>query len=69
MRMKPRPLALLLFAALLLMLAAVATAAPAKTLAPNRMGAKAYTYIDQLSRVTNADGSYTNILRVGRHTR
>lgn len=64
MRMKPRPLALLLFAALLLMLAAVATAAPAKTLAPNRMGAKAYTYIDQLSRVTNADGSYTNILRV-----
>jgi alkaline phosphatase isozyme conversion protein len=64
MRMKPRSLALLLFAALLLMLAAVATAAPAKTLAPNRMGAKAYTYIDQLSRVTNADGSYTNILRV-----
>lgn len=64
MRMKPRSLALLLFAALLVMLAAVPTAAPAKTHAPQRMGARAYAYIDQLTRVTNADGSYTKILRV-----
>ena len=64
MRMKPRSLALLVLAALLLVLAVVATAASATILAPNRMGAKAYAYIDQLTRVPNADGSYTKILRL-----
>jgi hypothetical protein len=38
-------------------------AANNKPLAPNEVGAKAYWYVDQLSRVTNADGSYTGLLR------
>ena len=38
-------------------------AAPAKTLAPNAFGAKAYTYVDMLSRITNPDGTYTGLLR------
>ena len=64
MRMTRRSLTLLLLAALLLTLAVVAPAAPAKVLAPNQVGAKAYTYIDQLTRVANGDGTYTKILRV-----
>ena len=64
MRITRRSLTLLLLAALLLTLAVVAPAAPAKILAPNEVGAKAYTYIDQLTRVANGDGTYTKILRV-----
>jgi len=64
MRTTPRSLALLLLGAALLMLAVMAPAALAKTLAPNQVGAKAYTYIDQLTRVPNGDGTYTKILRV-----
>jgi len=58
-----KTLILLVLAALLVTLAVIAPAAPAKTLAPNAFGAKAYTYIDQLTRITNADGSYTGLLR------
>jgi alkaline phosphatase isozyme conversion protein len=57
------PVLLLLLAALLLTLAVVAPLAPAKTLAPNQVGAKAYTYIDQLTRITNPDGTYTKLTR------
>ncbi len=59
------PVLLLLLAALLLTLAVVAPLAAAgnKPLAPNKVGAKAYWYVDQLSRVTNDDGSYTGLLR------
>ena len=59
------PVLLLLLAALLLTLAVVAPLAAAgnKPLAPNKVGAKAYWYVDQLSRVTNDDGSYSGLLR------
>jgi alkaline phosphatase isozyme conversion protein len=59
------PVLLLLLAALLLTLAVVAPLAAAnnKPLAPNDVGAKAYWYVDQLTRVTNDDGSYTGLLR------
>ena len=63
MRTKPRSIVLLLFAAVLLTLAVIAPAAPAKTLAPNKVGAKAYTYIDQLTRITNPDGTYDKLTR------
>ena len=63
MRTTSRSLALVLLAAVLLMLAAVASVASAKTLAPNEVGARAYTYIDQLTRITHADGTYTPLDR------
>ena len=63
MRTKPRSIVLLLLAAVLLTLAVIAPAAPAKTLAPNKVGAKAYTYIDQLTRITNPDGTYDKLTR------
>ena len=63
MRLSRKTLILLLLVALLVTLAVVAPAAPAKTLAPNAFGAKAYTYIDMLSRITNPDGTYTGLLR------
>ncbi|HET6496143.1 MAG TPA: M20/M25/M40 family metallo-hydrolase, partial [Thermoleophilia bacterium] len=56
-------LAMFLLASVLLTLAVIAPAASAKTLAPNQVGAKAYTYIDQLTRITNPDGSYTKLTR------
>jgi alkaline phosphatase isozyme conversion protein len=60
------PALLLLLAALLLTLAVVAPLAAAdnKPLAPNQVGAKAYWYIDKLTRITNDDGTYTGIDRV-----
>jgi len=64
MRKTSRSLTLVTLAAVLLILAAVAQAAPAKILAPNEVGAKAYTYVDQLSRITNPDGTYTPLSRV-----
>jgi Zn-dependent M28 family amino/carboxypeptidase len=56
---------LLLLAALLLTLAVVAPLAAAnnKPLAPNAVGAKAYWYIDQLTRVTDDDGTYIPLQR------
>lgn len=59
------PVLLLLLVALLLTLAVAAPLAAAnnKPLAPNQVGAKAYWYIDQLTRVTNPDGTYTGLLR------
>ena len=63
MRVSRKTLTLLLLVALLVTLAVVAPAAPAKTLAPNAFGAKAYTYVDQLTRITNPDGTYTGLLR------
>ncbi len=57
------PVLLLLLAALLLTLVVMAPLAAAKTLPPNQVGAKAYTYIDQLTRITNPDGSYVAIDR------
>lgn len=67
MRMtRKAPVLLLLLAALLLTLAVAAPLAAAgnKPLAPNEVGAKAYWYVDQLTRVTNPDGSYTGLTRV-----
>lgn len=58
-----KTLTLLLLVALLVTLAVVAPLAPAKTLAPNAFGAKALTYVDMLSRITNPDGTYTGLLR------
>jgi hypothetical protein len=50
--------------ALLVSLAGLApTALADKGPAPNEIGEKAYSYIDALTRVTNPDGTYTNILR------
>ena len=46
-----------------LLAAAAAPAAFAKVLAPNEVGATAYTYVDQLTRIDNGDGTYTKILR------
>jgi len=63
MRVSRKTLILLLLVALLVTLTVIAPAAPAKTLAPNAFGAKAYTYIDMLSRITNPDGSYTGLDR------
>ena len=63
MRLYRKTLILLVLVALLVTLAVIAPAAPAKTLAPNAFGARAYTYIDQLTRITNPDGSYTGLLR------
>jgi len=63
MHMKPRSLAMFLLASVLLTLAVIAPAASAKTLAPNQVGAKAYTYIDQLTRITKPDGSYIGLTR------
>ena len=63
MRVSRKTLILLLLAALLVTFAVIAPAAPAKTLAPNAFGAKAYTYVDQLTRITNPDGSYTGLDR------
>ena len=57
MHMKPRSLAMFLLASVLLTLAVIAPAAPAKTLAPNKVGAKAYTYIDRLTRITREAGT------------
>ena len=59
------PVLLLLLAALLITLAVVAPLAAAgnKPLSPTQVGAKAYWYIDQLTRVTNPDGSYTKVTR------
>jgi hypothetical protein len=54
---------LLLLVALLTTLAVIAPLAPAKTLAPNAFGAKALTYVDMLSRITDPDGTYTGLLR------
>jgi hypothetical protein len=63
MRASRKTLILLLLVALLVTLAVVAPAAPAKTLPPTAFGAKAYWYLDKLSRVTNPDGTYTGLLR------
>ena len=63
MRVSRKPLILVVLVALLVTLAVIAPAAPAKTLPPNAFGAKAYTYIDRLSRTTNPDGSYIGLLR------
>lgn len=63
MRVSRKTLTLLLLAVLLVTFAVIAPAAPAKTLAPNAFGAKAYTYVDQLTRITNPDGSYTGLDR------
>lgn len=59
------PVLLLLLVALLLTLALAAPLAAAsnKPLAPNKVGAKAYWYIDQLTRVTDPDGSTTKLTR------
>lgn len=59
------PVLLLLLAALLLTLAVLAPLATAKNkpLPPTKVGAKAYWYIDQLTRITNPDGSYTKLTR------
>ena len=54
---------LLLLVALLATLAVIAPLAPAKTLAPNAFGAKAFTYVDMLSRITKPRGTYTGLLR------
>ena len=65
MRVSRRPLILLLLAAVLLTLTVLAPAAQAKTkpLSPTQFGAKAYWYLDKLSRVANPDGTYTGLLR------
>jgi Zn-dependent M28 family amino/carboxypeptidase len=63
MRVSRKTLTLLLLAVVLVTFAVIAPAAPAKTLAPNAFGAKAYTYVDQLTRITHADGSYTGLDR------
>ena len=65
MRTAHRPLVLLLLATVLLTLTVLAPAAQAATkpLSPNQFGAKAYWYIDKLTRVTNPDGTYTGLLR------
>ena len=63
MRVSRKTLILLLLAVVLVTFAVIAPAAPAKTLAPNAFGAKAYTYVDQLTRITNPDGSYTGLDR------
>ncbi|HEX5643824.1 MAG TPA: hypothetical protein VFZ86_16045, partial [Thermoleophilia bacterium] len=63
MRVSRKTLTLLLLAVLLVTFAVIAPAAPAKTLAPNAFGAKAYTFVDQLTRITNADGTYTGLDR------
>ena len=63
MRVSRKTLILLLLAVLLVTFAVIAPAAPAKTLAPNAFGAKAYTYVDQLTRITNPDGTYTGLDR------
>jgi hypothetical protein len=66
MRMtRKAPVLLLLLAALLLTLAVAAPLAAAgnRPLAPNEVGAKAYWYVDQLTRVTNPDGSFTGLPR------
>ena len=63
MHRKPRSLAMFLLASVLLTLAVIAPVASAKTLAPNQVGAKAYTYIDQLTRITNPDGTYDKLTR------
>ena len=63
MRQSRKTVILLLLAAVLLTLAAIAPAAPAKSHARHAFGAKAYTYIDALSRITNPDGTYTGLLR------
>ncbi len=59
------PALLLLLAALLLTLAVAAPLAAAnnKPLAPNQVGAKAYWYVDQLTRVHEPDGTITGLLR------
>ena len=53
------PVLLLLLAAALLTIVVLAPLAPAKTLPPNKVGAKAYSYIEKLTRVDNGDGTYT----------
>lgn len=59
------PMLVLLLTALLLTLAVVAPLAAAKhkPLRPCAVGAKAYWYVDRLTRVTNPDGTYTGLLR------
>ena len=59
------PVLLLLLAALLVTLTVLAPVAQAsnKPLSPTAFGAKAYTYIDMLSRITKADGSYAPLFR------
>jgi alkaline phosphatase isozyme conversion protein len=65
MHVSRRPLILLLLSAVLLTLTLLAPVAQAKSkpLSPTAYGAKAYWYLDKLSRVTNPDGTYTGLLR------
>lgn len=58
------PVLLLLLAAALLAIVVLAPLASAKTLPPNKVGAKAYSYIEKLTRVDNGDGTYTPLARV-----
>jgi alkaline phosphatase isozyme conversion protein len=64
--MPRRSVALLLLAAVLLLTMALAAplASAAPTLPPNDIGAKAYTYVDAPTRITNDDGTYTKLERV-----
>ncbi len=65
MHVTRRTVALIVLAAALLTVSALAPAAIAKkALLPTEMGAKAYSYIDALTRIQNEDGSYTKLLRV-----
>ena len=52
---------------LLAMVVSLAVLAPAaladKGPAPNEIGEIAYSYVDELTRITNSDGTYTKILR------
>jgi len=63
-----RPLLLLLVTAVVLLV--LATAAPLAAAAaplppvPADIGASAYAHIDELTRITNPDGTYTGLLRV-----
>jgi alkaline phosphatase isozyme conversion protein len=64
MAVRRRHSAMFVLVVLLVSLAVLAPAALAdKGLAPSEVGEKAYTYVDALTRITNPDGTYTNILR------